>query len=183
MADADDRRSAVNAGADDNFVAARPPDQASVALQAPPRLPLPPALNFAPLENAVTALSASAARFKKSDQAGNAVSVGVLRHVNAKLRDAERQLTDPAGLPGRPWYRHLLYAPGLYTGYGVKTLPGVREAIEQKQFSAVEAEVVRAARAIERLATLLDEASAELAPADHVVSKMHSGLVELHVRQ
>ena len=44
-----------------------------------------------------------------------------------------------------------MYAPGLYTGYGVKTLPGVREALEQKQFSAVEAEVVRAARAVERL--------------------------------
>jgi N-acetylated-alpha-linked acidic dipeptidase len=68
-------------------------------------------------------------------------------------------------LPGRPWFRHLMYAPGLYTGYGVKTLPGVREALEQKQFSAVEAEVVRAARAVERLVTLLDEASLTLAPA------------------
>ena len=134
-------------------------------LQAPARLPLPPALNFAPLENAVTALTASAARFQKAGQTGAAVSADVLRRVNARLRDAERQLTDPAGLPGRPWFRHLLYAPGLYTGYGVKTLPGVREALEQKLFSAVEAEVVRAARAVERLAALLDEASAELAPA------------------
>jgi len=153
-------------------------------LKAPPRLSLPPALNFAPLENAVTALSASAERLKKADQAGQAaVSVDVLRRVNAKLRDAERQLTDPAGLPGRPWYRHLLYAPGLYTGYGVKTLPGVREALEQKQFSAVEAEVVRAARAVERLVKLIDEASAELTPGGPVVSEMHSGLVELHVQR
>ena len=58
-----------------------------------------------------------------------------------------------------------MYAPGLYTGYGVKTLPGVREALEQKQFSAVEAEVVRAARAVERLVALLDQASLALSPA------------------
>ena len=134
-------------------------------LQAPARLPLPPALNFAPLENAVTALAASAARFQKASGAGTSASADAVRQVNARLRDAERQLTDPAGLPGRPWFRHLLYAPGLYTGYGVKTLPGVREALEQKQFSAVEAEVVRAARAVERLAALLDEASGMLAPA------------------
>ncbi|MBK5299428.1 MAG: M28 family peptidase, partial [Vicinamibacteria bacterium] len=134
-------------------------------LLAPPRLPLPPALNFAPLENALTTLAASATRFQNAGRAGPAASVDVLRRVNAKLREAERQLTDPAGLAGRPWYRHLVYAPGLYTGYGVKTLPGVREAIEQKQFPAVEAEVVRAARAVERLAALLDQASAELTPA------------------
>jgi N-acetylated-alpha-linked acidic dipeptidase len=133
---------------------------------APPaRLPLPPALNFAPLENAVTLLTASAARFQKASQAGTTASPDALRLVNATLRDAERQLTDPAGLPGRPWFRHLLYAPGLYTGYGVKTLPGVREALEQRQFSAVEAEVVRAAKALERLTALIDSASERLGAA------------------
>ena len=75
---------------------------------------------------------------------------------------SERQFLDQAGLPGRPWYRHLLYAPGFYTGYGVKTVPGVREAIEQKQFTNVEAEVARAARAIEREAALVTAAAAEL---------------------
>jgi N-acetylated-alpha-linked acidic dipeptidase len=131
-------------------------------MAAPPRLPLPPALNFAPLENAVTTLTASAVRFQKASQSGTTASADVLRLVNASLKDAERQLTDPAGLPGRPWFRHLIYAPGLYTGYGVKTLPAVREAMEQRQFSAVEAEVVRAARALERLAALLDAASGRL---------------------
>ena len=52
----------------------------------------------------------------------------------------------PAGLPRRPWYRHLLYAPGYYTGYGVKTMPGVREAIEEKNYAEAEAEIVRVAR-------------------------------------
>ena len=56
-----------------------------------------------------------------------------LGEINRLLLGAERALTDPAGLPGRPWYRHLLYAPGIYTGYGAKTLPGVREALEQRR--------------------------------------------------
>jgi N-acetylated-alpha-linked acidic dipeptidase len=130
-------------------------------LAAPPRDPIPPALNFAPLENAAAALTASAERFQKATGSA-AGAAGAVRRVNARLRDAERELSDPGGLPGRPWFRHLLYAPGLYTGYGVKTLPGVREAIEQKQYAAVEGEVQRAARAIERLAALLDEASRDL---------------------
>jgi len=50
--------------------------------------------------------------------------------VNRRLIMAERDLIEPAGLPDRPWYRHVIYAPGLYTGYGVKTIPGVREAVD-----------------------------------------------------
>ena len=73
-----------------------------------------------------------------------------LRAVNARLMQAERQLTDDAGLPKRPWYRHLLYAPGYYTGYAVKTMPGVREAIEQKQYAEAETEIGRVAKALER---------------------------------
>ena len=46
---------------------------------------------------------------------------------------AERQLINETGLPRRDWYKHILYAPGFYTGYAVKTLPGIREAIEQKK--------------------------------------------------
>lgn len=130
-------------------------------LRAPERLPVPPAINFAPLENAATALSASAAAYAKAVATATPTPDTVQR-VNALLIRAERQLSDPEGLPRRPWYRHLLYAPGLYTGYGVKTVPGVREAIEQKEFEQAEHEIVRAAAAIERLAALVDEAVAEL---------------------
>ncbi len=129
----------------------------------PARDVIPPALNFAPLENAATALAASAARSAGGRPVG-AADGGDREAVNAKLRQAERQLTDRRGLPGRPWFRHMLYAPGLYTGYGVKTIPGVREAIEQKQYGTVEAEVVRAAAAIDRLTKLLDAATGELTP-------------------
>ena len=61
--------------------------------------------------------------------------------MNARLIQSERQFIDEGGLPRRAWYRHLLYAPGYYTGYGVKTMPGVREAIEDKRYSDVEREV------------------------------------------
>ena len=60
--------------------------------------------------------------------------------MNAKLRQSEQQLIDAAGLPNREWYRHLIYAPGFYTGYGVKTIPGVRENIEQAHYKEAEAE-------------------------------------------
>jgi N-acetylated-alpha-linked acidic dipeptidase len=85
-----------------------------------------------------------------------------LRALNAKLRRAEIQLVDDAGLPRRSWYRHLVYAPGFYTGYGVKTVPGVREGIEQARYEEAEGEVVRASRALMRLTALVDSASADL---------------------
>ena len=86
----------------------------------------------------------------------------VVRSVNAKLIQSERQLLDPAGLKNRQWFRHLLYAPGFYTGYAVKTLPGVREGIEQKAYAEVEPEVARAAKAIDRLTALVSAAAGEL---------------------
>jgi len=76
---------------------------------------------------------------------------------------AERALTSPEGLAGRPWYRHLLYAPGFYTGYGVKTMPGPREAIEQHEWKNVDREIGRVASALTREATLVDELAKELA--------------------
>jgi N-acetylated-alpha-linked acidic dipeptidase len=88
-----------------------------------------------------------------------------LRALNAKLRDAEPQLLDAAGLPRRPWYRHLLYAPGYYQGYGAKTVPGVREGIEQARYAEAEHEVVRVAAALNRLAALVNAASADLEAA------------------
>ena len=134
--------------------------------QVPPKTePVPPALNFAPLENASAALGVSARRYEKSlAAAGGRVAQNptALRALNAKLRDAEPQLIDAAGLPNRPWYRHLLYAPGLYTGYSVKTIPGVREGIEQARYAEAEIEVARVSRALTRLAMLLDSASADL---------------------
>jgi N-acetylated-alpha-linked acidic dipeptidase len=143
------------------------------AAVADPRLPqpaprlevVPPAINFAPLENASTALTDSARRYERalgSARTALAGNAGAVRTLNARLRTAELRLTDAAGLPDRPWYRHLLYAPGLYTGYSVKTMPGVRETIEQRRYAEVDGEVVRVSSALIGLAGLIDSASADL---------------------
>jgi N-acetylated-alpha-linked acidic dipeptidase len=115
-----------------------------------------PEVNFAPLASAVDSLTRAAARY---DTAYNrAVSEGkitVARQVNQRLLQAERALTSTEGLKNRPWYTHMLYAPGFYTGYGVKTIPGVREAIEQGQWQDVDKAISRAAAAVEREASLV----------------------------
>jgi N-acetylated-alpha-linked acidic dipeptidase len=132
---------------------------------APKREAVPPAINYAPLENAAAALDSAASRYRKAALAASprlSAHPDVVRSVNARLIQSERQMLDPAGLPQRPWYRHLVYAPGFYTGYDVKTLPGVREGIEQKRSAEAEAEVVRVARALEREAALVNAAADDL---------------------
>ena len=79
--------------------------------------------------------------------------------MNAKLIQSERQFIDEGGLPRRSWYRHLLYAPGFYTGYGVKTMPGVREGIEQRRYEEAEKEAARLAAAVQREAALVNGAA------------------------
>src|SRR5262249_23335970 len=103
---------------------------------APPKEEVPPFLNFAPLDNALNALDRSAQRYSKAVKAftGGNASAPSLPAINVKLLLAERKLTNSGGLPRRSWYRHLIYAPGFYTGYGAKTLPGVREGIEEKRY-------------------------------------------------
>ena len=131
---------------------------------------VPPAINFAPLDNATTALTDSARRYERALGASRTrivANVPALRALNAKLRQAEPQLIDAAGLPRRNWYRHLLYAPGFYTGYGAKTVPGVREGIEQGRYDEADSEVVRVSRALMRLVALIDSASMDLEKMGH----------------
>jgi len=133
----------------------------------PPREEIPPHLNFAPLENAAEALTRSAERYQKAYEkvAKNgdlAVSSASLQAVNAKLLQSERKLASQEGLPGRPWFKHMIYAPGQYTGYGVKTIPGVREAIEQKKWKEADDQMQRAGAVLQDEATLIDSAAQEL---------------------
>ena len=123
---------------------------------APQRQQPAPQLNFAPLLNALDSLSHAASRYDKAYS--RAVSEGrtaVAKGVNERLVQAERALTSTEGLKNRPWYVHMLYAPGFYTGYGVKTIPGVREAIEQGEWRDADREIARAAAAVEREASLV----------------------------
>ena len=126
---------------------------------------VPPSINFAPLENAASTLTESARRFSETLAATRSKLVGnnqVLTTINQKLQKAEQKLLDAGGLPGRSWYKHLLYAPGFYTGYGVKTVPGVRESIEQGQYPQAETEIARVATAITGLATLIDSITSDM---------------------
>lgn len=115
---------------------------------SPEKEEVPPFLNFAPLENVVVALKESAEQYKKAaaqfTESGKKVPAGV----NKKLIQSEQKLTLAEGLPGRPWFKHQVYAPGFYTGYGVKTLPAVREAIEQKEWQNVEAHIASVAKVL-----------------------------------
>ena len=137
---------------------------------APKRDSIPPYLNFAPLDNAVDALTAASRRYEeaygKAKARGDTVfaSQGV-GAVNAALIKVERALTDSKGLPGRPWFVHQLYAPGFYTGYGVKTMPSIREAIEQKQFSGIDDSMTRLAASVANAARVIDGAAAALGGA------------------
>ena len=135
-------------------------------LQTPQMEDVPPSINFAPLENASNKLTRAAERFRKASDAARpklpASAASALQPINERLMQAERQLTDAAGLPRRPWYRHLLYAPGFYTGYAVKTMPGVREGIEEKKYDEAETEVLRVAKALDRETALLNAVSADL---------------------
>jgi len=82
--------------------------------------------------------------------------------LNVKLIESERRLTNDDGLPRRPWYKHMLYAPGVYSGYGVKTVPSVREGIEQKRYAEAEQEIGRVAKSLDDEAALIDSAAAML---------------------
>ena len=149
------------------FSATADPKKTSVP---PPALEVPPHLNFAPLQNASDALTRSAERYQKALEKVTtngelAVSPAVLQSLNQKLMQSERKLTSSEGLPGRPWFQHLIYAPGQYTGYDVKTIPGVREAIEQKRWKEADEQIVRAANALQDEAMLADAAAQELEKA------------------
>jgi N-acetylated-alpha-linked acidic dipeptidase len=149
----EERNREIDEGA---FTAAADPRKKYVP---PPKDPVPPHLNFAPLENAMQALAQSAQKYDAARQRANPSNV---KNVNAKLMESERRLTDAAGLPGRPWFRHMIYAPGFYTGYGVKTIPGVREAIEQKRWQEADEQIQRVGNLLTKEADLIDEASAAL---------------------
>ncbi len=117
-----------------------------------------PYLNFAPLLNAVSALQHSADSLQMITK--QAAAAGTGDAVNKALYQAEQQLLLPDGLPRRSWYKHAIYAPGFYTGYGVKTLPGIREAIEQRNWPEAQLQIQSAADAINRLSTYLQRIQA-----------------------
>jgi N-acetylated-alpha-linked acidic dipeptidase len=131
-------------------------------LLPPKRRVVPPAINFAPLINAGNTLTESANRYKKALTATRGKIAGnpqALAELNAKLIASERQFLAADGLKRRPWFKHMLYAPGFYTGYAVKTMPGVRENIEQREYADAEAEAAKLAEVLRKEAALIESAS------------------------
>jgi N-acetylated-alpha-linked acidic dipeptidase len=145
------------------LLAAADPTETSVIPK--PKAPVPH-LNFAPLDNALATLDLSA---KAYDKAAAATEKGLpeatQKELDAALMGVERALLHNEGLPRRPWFRHEIYAPGFYTGYGVKTLPGIREALEQRNWGEATEQVTVVAKTLEAAAAAIDRATAVLKAA------------------
>jgi N-acetylated-alpha-linked acidic dipeptidase len=146
---------------DDTYKLTANPDESRAP---PPWAADVPYLNFSELDNAVARLEQSAkafdqeyARLSGSNDASNG---GERERVNAALATLERDLTDSRGLPRREWYQHMIYAPGLHTGYGVKTLPGIREAIEERRWEEANQYIGVVSRAINAYSARMDRAIA-----------------------
>jgi N-acetylated-alpha-linked acidic dipeptidase len=125
-----------------------------------PKTPVP-YLNFAPLQNALARLRTSARALRRTGAAGErSLPLDTRKQLDQIIIQCDRALLRPEGLPRRPWYKHQIYAPGYYTGYGVKTIPGVREAIEERRWDDATAQIPIVAQTLEAMATQIDRATA-----------------------
>lgn len=119
-----------------------------------------PYLDFTPLQNQLVILKKTIGQLSKMDI--TSLTTERRNSLNKRLMAAEQVLTTEEGLPRRPWYKHQIYAPGFYTGYGVKTLPGVREAVEEKNWKEAEEQIVKLANTLKNFNIHLQEISAML---------------------
>lgn len=119
-----------------------------------------PAINLSPLDQAAKQLGQSAQAFEAAyatrAAAGFDLPEKQARELNTRISRMEQALTDPDGLPTRPWFKHMVYAPGMLTGYGVKTIPGVREALEARRWDEANQYAVITAKVIDRYRQQLD---------------------------
>ncbi|MFY9926028.1 MAG: transferrin receptor-like dimerization domain-containing protein [Opitutaceae bacterium] len=127
-----------------------------------------PQFDFSALKRAAQRLKKSAANYDDAFEGALASDFRLppaeLAHLNGLLQGLEQTLTSPKGLPGREWYRHMLYAPGVYTGYAAKTLPAIRESIELRRWPAAIDSIDLVAQTLNSASARLDQAAADLAP-------------------
>jgi N-acetylated-alpha-linked acidic dipeptidase len=126
--------------------------------QSPKQKETPPYLNFSVLENAMAQLKTSSEELQKLYSSSTQLPADKQKELNELLSKVERSLINEKGLPRRSWYKHQIYAPGFYTGYGVKTLPGIREAIEQRNWKEAQENIDVVSKTIEAYTVQVQEA-------------------------
>jgi N-acetylated-alpha-linked acidic dipeptidase len=145
---------------DSNYIYVADPTKTYIPVEKKEPVPY---INFAPLQNSITKLEYSSSGYEKAVRSlkedGIKLSSEALQSLNEILMTTERFLTNEDGLPNRPWYIHEIYAPGYYTGYGVKTLPAVREAIEQRNWKQAEDQIKIVAHIIEKFSEQVNKAT------------------------
>jgi N-acetylated-alpha-linked acidic dipeptidase len=135
-------------------------------LRAPPAEPVPPFIDFAPMQNAVTLLRQSADHYSAALAAFAGRGAPVLPQrslalINGDLLRVSRAFLNQNGLPDRPWFKNQIYAPGAYTGYGAKPIAAVREYMDERRWRDAEAQVPEVARAMENAAAAIETAAAD----------------------
>ncbi|WP_336515576.1 transferrin receptor-like dimerization domain-containing protein [Pollutibacter soli] len=138
---------------------ARDPKEPYVAAEVSAKVPF---FNFSRLDNAMVQFKTAADSYKKLSAKAEQLPEAKRNELNNILFQAEKSLLLDKGLPRRPWYRHLIYAPGYFTGYGVKTLPGVREAIEEKNWAEAQEQIGLLSGVIEAFTAEIEKANAVL---------------------
>jgi N-acetylated-alpha-linked acidic dipeptidase len=119
-----------------------------------------PDLDFGPLNRAFARLQESTRNYQEAlVQRGIPRDIKQRQQLDEILMNVERAMTRKEGLPRRPWYKHQIYAPGFYTGYGVKTLPAVRESIEQHNWKEAKEQIAIVAKTIENVAAEIEKAA------------------------
>ncbi len=150
------------------FIATADPEKQYVP---PSPKSMPPYLNFAPLENGVEAYARAAQRYRQAiarlnENGGKAWESPTLKEINARLLLTERTFTVSQGLKERPWFKHQIYAPGAYTGYGAKTIPAVREAMDANKWQEADEGAVLVGQVLMKEASLVDSIAQELEQAE-----------------
>jgi N-acetylated-alpha-linked acidic dipeptidase len=132
----------------------------------PPPAKVPPYFDFAPLQNALQGLSDSANKlasaWNKAQSNNWSLPESTIARINRLMLESGPALTDAAGLPHRPWFKNMIYAPGAYTGYEAKPLPGVLEAMDRKDWAEAQSQVPREAEALVRETKIVDQITAAL---------------------
>ena len=133
----------------------------------PPIDPVPPYMNFAPMKNAIDKMKKSAERYSKAlakfrSATDGTVSVSSVETVNADLLGISRLFLNDKGLPGRPWFKNQIYAPGAYTGYGAKPVAAVREFMDEKKWKEADEQIPMVAEVIDHVSAGIDKAAGDL---------------------